>query len=328
MNPDPVFNCPSCSHWLAPGTLACPDCGTLAYGRHVAGVAKAAIALEGEDKWAEAREMWHSALAWLPTGTEEAVQVQGRMDAIDNRLRSGEEQKAKWTKRLGPLAPLGLLLLKAKTFLFALLKFKFFLSFFAFFGLYWALFGWKFGLGFTVLILIHEMGHFVAARRRGLKVDLPVFLPGLGAYVKWYSMGIPLEDLSAIALAGPVAGLLSAVVCLGIFFTTRSPLFGALAHVGAWLNLINLIPVLGLDGAQATRALDRMQRVLIVVACVVMYALLRENAYLLVGAGMLWRVFKSDDVPAEPSTRTMVGFMALLMVLGAIVWVAPDLGAR
>ena len=155
-----------------------------------------------------------------------------------------------------------------------------------------------------------------------------MFLPGLGAYVKWYSMGIPLEDLSAIALAGPVAGLLSAVVCLGIYFTTGSPLFGALAHVGAWLNLINLIPVLGLDGAQATRALDRMQRVLIVVACVVMYALLRENAYLLVGAGMLWRVFKSDDIPAEPSTKTMVGFMALLMVLGAIVWVAPDLGAR
>lgn len=178
VSPEPVFNCPSCSHWLAPGTLACPDCGTLAYGRHVAGVAKAAIALEGEGKWAEAGEMWHSALTWLPVGAQEAAQVQGRIDAIDGRMRAGEEQKARWTKRLGPLAPLVLFLMKAKTFLFALFKFKFFLSFFAFFGLYWALFGWKFGLGFTVLILLHEMGHFVAARRRGLKVDLPVFLPG------------------------------------------------------------------------------------------------------------------------------------------------------
>jgi hypothetical protein len=140
VTPEPVFNCPSCSHWLAPGTLACPDCGTLAYGRHVAGVARAAIALEGEEKWPEARERWHSALAWLPIGAGEATQVQARIDAIDRRARASEEQKARWTKRLGPLAPLGLFLLKAKTFLFALLKFKFFLSFFAFFGLYWALF--------------------------------------------------------------------------------------------------------------------------------------------------------------------------------------------
>lgn len=324
INPDPVFNCPSCSHWLAPGTLACPDCGTLPYGGYVAQVARLAISLEDEDKWAEAKEKWHSALNWLPVGAEEAAQVQGRIAAIDSRQRAGEQQKAKWTKRLGPLAPLGLFLLKAKTFLLALLKFKFFLSFFAFFGLYWVLFGWKFGLGFTVLILLHEMGHFVAARRRGLKVDLPVFLPGLGAYVKWYSMGVSLEDLSAIALAGPIAGLLSSVLCLGIYFTTGSALFGALAHVGAWLNLINLIPVLGLDGAQATLALDRTQRVLILVSCGVLYVLLRENAYLLVGAGMLWRVF-TGVTPEQPSTRTMVFFMGLLMVLGAIVWVAPDL---
>ncbi len=140
-------------------------------------------------------------------------------------------------------------------------------------------------------------------------------------------MGISLDDLAAIALAGPTAGPLSAAVCVAIYFTTKSPLFGALAHVGAWLNLINLIPVFGLDGAQATHALDRTQRVLIVIACVVLFALLHENAYLLVGAGMMWRVFKRD-VAAEPSTRTMVGFMALLMVLGAIVWVAPDLGVR
>ena len=56
---------------------------------------------------------------------------------------------------------------KIKTFLFVLLKFKFILSFIGFFAIYWALFGWKFGLGFTLAILIHEMGHYVAAKRRG-----------------------------------------------------------------------------------------------------------------------------------------------------------------
>ena len=63
-------------------------------------------------------------------------------------------------------------------------------------------------------ILLHEMGHYVAARRRGLKVDLPVFLPGMGAYVRWYSLGVNLEDLSSIALAGPSAGQLTGLRCL------------------------------------------------------------------------------------------------------------------
>ena len=87
-----------------------------------------------------------------------------------------------------------------------------------------------------------------------------MFLPGLGAYVKWYSMGINLEDLSSIALAGPFAGLLTALACGGIALATHSALFSALAHVTAWLNALNLVPVLGLDGAQATHALSGLQR--------------------------------------------------------------------
>jgi hypothetical protein len=93
--------------------------------------------------------------------------------------------------------PVVFFLAKAKSLLFVIFKFKFLLSFFAFFGLYWAVFGWKFGLGFTLSIMIHEFGHYVAARRRGLKVDLPVFLPGLGAYVRWYNMGVNLDTLSS-----------------------------------------------------------------------------------------------------------------------------------
>ena len=75
----------------------------------------------------------------------------------------------------------GLLPGQAEDVLFLLFKAKFLLSFLGFFAIYWALFGWKFGLGFTLAILIHEMGHYTAARMRGLKVDLAVFLPGLGA---------------------------------------------------------------------------------------------------------------------------------------------------
>jgi len=44
---------------------------------------------------------------------------------------------------------------------------------------YWALYGMKFGIGFAVLILVHEMGHFIDIKRRGLPADMPVFLPDL-----------------------------------------------------------------------------------------------------------------------------------------------------
>jgi Zn-dependent protease len=312
-------------------TLACPDCHTIVYAQHLNELGRRAVAQEQEEAWPQAKETWQQMLGWLPAGTQQAEAVQGRIAAIDARTQAAEDSKAKWTKRLGPLAPVVFFLAKAKTVLFALLKFKFLLSFFAFFGIYWALFGWRFGLGFTVSILLHELGHYVAAKRRGLKVDLPVFLPGLGAYVRWYSQGVTLDTLSSIALAGPTAGLLTAAVCAGIYLKggahAGSSLWGALAHAGAWLNLINLVPVLGLDGAQATLALNRLQRGLILATCVVFFALLREGVFLFIAAGMVWRLF-SGFAPETPSSSTMVRYMLLLFLLGSLMWVVPDVARQ
>lgn len=336
--PEPIHNCPQCSHWLPEGTLACPDCQTIVYADHLRQLATVAQQQEYEKKWAEARATWVSMLAWVPEGTTQAQGIAGRIEAIDTTQQVAEKRKADWTRRLGPLAPVVFFLIKAKSFLFLIFKFKFLLSFFAFFGLYWALFGWKFGLGFTVSILIHEMGHYVAAKRRGLKVDLPVFMPGLGAYVRWYHMGVNLDTLSAIALAGPAAGLVAAAACAGVYLAQgghagpqevegASSIWGALAHAGAWLNLINLVPVLGLDGAQATHALNRMQRGLILATTLVFFAFLHEGVFLFIAAGMAWRLF-TGVAPEQPSSATMIRFTLLLFLLGALMWVIPDVGRQ
>jgi Zn-dependent protease len=325
-NPEPIHNCPQCSLWLPEGTLACPECHAIVYAQHLNRLGQLALSQEQQQEWPNARATWQQMLAWLPPGTQQEAAVQGRIAAIDARLEAEKTRKAVWTKRLGPLAPIVFFLAKAKTILFALLKFKFLLSFIAFFGIYWGLFGWKFGLGFTVSILIHELGHYIAAKRRGLKVDLPVFLPGLGAYVRWYSMGITLDALSSIALAGPFAGLLAAAACGAIAFKTglgSGSVWGALAHAGAWLNLANLVPVLGLDGAQATHALDRTQRWLILATCVVFFAFLKEGVFLFIAAGMLWRVF-TGTTPERPSSATMIRYMLLLFLLGTLMWMVPD----
>ena len=320
--PAPLFNCPRCSHYLPEGTLACPECGALIYGEHVAGLATNAQQMEQEKRWPEARAVWGEALTWLPAGTTQADALERRIANIDANTQADKEKAARWAKRLGPLAPVLVLLGKLKGILFLLFKMKFLFSFFAFFGLYWALFGWKFALGFTLSILVHEMGHFWAVKRRGLKADLPVFLPGLGAYVRWYSMGIPLDGLASIALAGPLFGLGAALVCLGLFAWTHQPVYLALAHTGAFINLLNLIPVLGLDGAQATYALSRLQRGLLCASMLVLFGLMHEGVFLFLAAGMGWRLF-TNDLPAEAGSRSMVYYLLLLFALGAFLFIVP-----
>ncbi|MGI4757233.1 MAG: site-2 protease family protein [Janthinobacterium lividum] len=325
-DPEPVYSCPNCRHWIAEGVLACPDCQTLVYAQHLNRIGAAAANAEREGKLAEARELWTGALQWLPPDATQAEQIQKHIDLLDGRQQAASDKTARWKKRLGPLAPVAFGIMKFKSALFLLFKMKFLLGFLGYFGIYWALFGWKFALGFTISILIHEMGHYVAVRRRGLKADLPMFLPGLGAYVRWYSQGMKLDQLAAIALAGPLWGLGAAVACLGLFAWTKNPLFQALAYTGAWVNLINLIPVLGLDGAQATYALNRLGRGLILASCIVLFALMREGVFLFLGAGMAWRMF-TNDAPEENSTGTLFYYLGLLIVLGAFLYFVPNPGA-
>jgi Zn-dependent protease len=150
-----------------------------------------------------------------------------------------------------------------------------------------------------------------------------VFLPGLGAYVRWYSMGVPLDGLAGIALAGPLFGLAAATLCAGLFLWTRQQVFLALAHTGAFINLLNLIPVLGLDGAQATYALSKLQRGLLLASTIVLFAVMHEGVFLFLAAGMAWRLF-TKDAPEQGYSRTMVYFLLLLFSLGAFLAIVPQ----
>jgi Zn-dependent protease len=337
--PITINSCPNCSHWLPDGTLACPDCQTLTYGQHLAGIAAEAQQLEQQLKWAEARDRWNSALQWLPENTRQAGSIQQHIAQLDARLKAEDDTKARWKKRLGPFAPIALFLIKAKSWLLLAFKFKFLISGLLYFGVYWALFGWWFALGFTLLIFIHEMGHYAAAKRRGLKVDLPMFLPGFGAYVRWYGQGVSREDLASIALAGPLFGLVAATGCYGLFRQTHREIFLVLANLGAWLNLLNLFPLrflgMALDGSQAAYALSRVQRGMIATTCLLFFALTAQGAtggdlvgpntvwtFLIVGLGMVWRCF-SNDVPEKPGTRSFVYFQALVLLLGFLMYLTP-----
>ena len=120
------------------------------------------------------------------------------------------------------------------------------------FGGYALIWGWRFALGVIVLIFLHELGHFLEARREHLSPDWPVFIPFLGAYVK-HTRGNPWQT-ARVAIAGPILG---GVAALGFYIAARangSSLLLALAYFGFFLNLINLLPFSILDGASVWRS--------------------------------------------------------------------------
>lgn len=243
------------------------------------------------------------------------------------RPASPNSGKSDWAKRLGPLAPLAILLAKAKGLVTILFKLKFLLSFASFIGLYWALYGPKFGIGFACLILIHELGHFIDVKRRGLPAEMPVFLPGFGAYVRWQAIGVSLETRAAVSLAGPLAGLLASMACLALWTATSDPVWAALARSGAWLNILNLIPVWVLDGGSAANALGRAERIVLLVAALAVAVLLDEKIFFLVAAGFAYRCF-TKDLPPKPSPTIMSYFLAVLGLLGLVMWMIPGHGLR
>ncbi len=80
------------------------------------------------------------------------------------------------------------------------------------------------GLLFTAamisILFVHEMGHFIASRRRGIVTSLPYFIPApniigtFGAIIKSKSPFWNRRDLIEVGAAGPIAGWIVAVAWL------------------------------------------------------------------------------------------------------------------
>jgi Zn-dependent protease len=330
--PTLIRNCRRCSRELAPETLVCERCQALVHSEELERLAAEAKAFEAKGDLRGARERWLMGLPFLPPNSRQASWIQSHARSLDDAADRLRQQPAappsenKWAQRLGPVGPLAILLAKGKVVLAALFKLKFLLSFVAFLGFYWAVFGFKFGIGFAVLILIHEMGHFIEVKRRGLPAEMPVFLPGLGAYVRWAALGVSLETRAAISLAGPLAGFLASVGCVVLWWQTGGPLWAALARAGAVLNLLNLIPVWVLDGGQAALALSKTERIILLTACLALWLVLGENMFFLVALGAGYQVFLAGNLPAHPSRGITVYFIALLTALGIMIRLLPGQG--
>ena len=126
-------------------------------------------------------------------------------------------------------------------------------------AVYATLFGWAFGFGLVVLLFLHEMGHAIVMKLKGIPIGGMVFIPMLGAAVFMNRMPRNAKDEAEVGIAGPIAGALASAFCLLIALASpETPgVWAALAYFGFFMNLFNLIPMVPLDGGRITAALDR-----------------------------------------------------------------------
>jgi Zn-dependent protease len=161
-------------------------------------------------------------------------------------------------KLWAPIAAFGFLLWKFKFLFAAIFKFKLFtvagsmLVSIAAYALFW---GPQFAVGFVLLMLVHELGHVLEARRQGLPASAPLFIPFLGAMITLKQMPDDAWREAKVALAGPIVGSIGAA---GVWIAGEaldSDLLIALAFTGFFLNLFNLLPIVPLDGGRVVAAI-------------------------------------------------------------------------
>ena len=336
--PVDVQACPACGSDIAPGLLSCPSCHRLVHADRLKLLAEAA---ESAFDPAAALATWRVALALLPPQTRQYNVISDRISRLSLQVESGPAIGAPprpaatadgWSRgaATGAAGTLALalwkfkflafmVLSKGKLLLLGLTKASTFLSMFAMVGVYWTAFGFKFALGFVLSIYIHEMGHVAALARYGVAASAPLFIPGLGAFIRLKQEFTDPRQDARVALAGPIWGLGAALVCALVFALTQDRLWAALAQFGAVINLFNLIPLWQLDGGRVFRTLTRPQRWLAVTALATAWALTEDGLLLiLMLVGVARTLF--DKPSNRPDRAALVQYIALVAALSFMAY--------
>lgn len=318
------MTCSACSQEVPEAELSCPQCHRLTHASKLEDLAGRARAAWRAGRFTEERELWAQSLALLPQDTVQYRSIQARTDELDRQAAPVHAPSAGWKKASVGLGPaLILALAKGKFLLLGLTKMGTLLTMLASLGVYWSMYGWALALGIVFSIYIHEMGHVARIRHYGLPATAPMFIPGLGAFIQLRGVRLPPIPDARVGLAGPVYGLGAALAALGIYFVTHVKIWGVIAHLGAVINLFNLIPVWQLDGSRGVHSLTRHQRGLVLGAAAMLWLVTFTPMLLLIALGCAYRMFTRDWQP-ESDEWGLALFAGLLIALSAVsVWSLP-----
>jgi Zn-dependent protease len=117
-------------------------------------------------------------------------------------------------------------------------------------------YGWKFAAALVYLIFVHEMGHLIAAKRKGIATSPAIFIPFAGALISMKDHPRDASTEAYLAYGGPLAGLISFLPALPLYWYTQDPFWALVIYLGAMLNLFNLMPISPLDGGRIVSVLS------------------------------------------------------------------------
>jgi Zn-dependent protease len=319
-------SCARCGTELAETLFRCPSCGTLVHAEALGRLADQAGQAETAGDFSLALNHWNQVLGLLPPDAPQHAVVTARVANLDRQLHAGSPASTSAGSRPRPSGMRGawiavitaivFLTSKAKFLLLGFTKLGTLLSMVAFFGVYWGTYGWKFALGLVLSIYVHEMGHIAALRHYGIPASAPMFIPGLGAFVRLKAHPPTRGQDARVGLAGPVWGTGAAIAAFGLFQLTGDGLYASIVHVGAVINLFNLIPVWQLDGARGITPLARHERLILLAIVIAAFALFHEGILVLVALVLGLRCFTRDQ--GEGDQAVLLQFALLVLALGLL----------
>jgi Zn-dependent protease len=328
-----VITCGGCGTEVAPLLLACPGCRRLVHAAELRTLSERAAQAAADGNAHAELEALRASLDLLPAESRQYQTIRARVDVLSQRpvAPPAPPSTGLW-KGLAVLGPGALLLwkfkfvlvflaTKGKLLLLGLTKGSTFLSMLAAVGVYWTVWGLPFALGFVVAIYIHEMGHVAALRHYGIAATAPMFIPGLGAFIRLKQPTLNARESARIGLAGPIWGLGASAAAYGVSVAGGGGLWAAIGHTSAWLNLFNLLPVWQLDGGRAFSAMPKADRWIAVLAFAAAWMITHDGLVFLLILGAAARAI-AGDAPAERDAGTTIRFVAVTIALAIVFTLA------
>lgn len=159
-------------------------------------------------------------------------------------------------------------------------------------GAYAVLFPFEFAIGLVAMLFIHEMGHVIAAKQKGLPVSAPVFIPFLGALIMMKKHPRDAETEAYLAFGGPLLGTLGATIAYLMSLLFDSVVLLMIANIGFFLNLINLLPIHPLDGGRISVAVTRWLWLVGLVGGLVVIIFLGSPLFFVIWAMFAWELYQ------------------------------------
>jgi Zn-dependent protease len=324
--------CGACGTAVASALLSCPACHALVHAGELRELAARASAAAAAGDTAAELSAWRASLDLLPPQARQFTAISEKIAALGQTAGTAPGSEAVPTsgvwKWLAPLGPAALILwkfkflaiafaTKGKLLLLGLTKTSTIFSMLLSMGVYWTAWGLPFAIGFVVSIYIHEMGHVAALHRLGFAATAPMFIPGVGAFIRSRQAPRTPRENARVGLAGPIWGLGAAIAACIAGLAGGGGLMFAIARTGAWINLFNLLPVWQLDGARGFASLTQRHRWIAVLALVTGWMIAHDGLFILLILVAVMRAM-GRDVPAESDSGAMWRYAGLTLALAII----------